>query len=193
MKKIIILLLLLSTNIFGQVRDSVYKKTDIFEVIYSEKFEQPLVLKYQVLCPNGNSTRKGLEFYIDKTIKTSNNEDYLNNVYDKGHLAPAADFNCDRATLKKTFTYLNCALQYDKLNKGVWKSLEERERVLARYYKVYVEIRCVFSDKSKKLKTGATVPDGFYKIIKYNNLTETYYFPNKRPLFSKIIYYQILE
>lgn len=60
MKKIILILLLLSANIFGQVRDSVYKKTDIFEVIYSEKFEQPLVLKYQVQCPNGNATRYGL-------------------------------------------------------------------------------------------------------------------------------------
>jgi DNA/RNA endonuclease G (NUC1) len=48
------------------------------------------------------------------------------------YLAPAADFNCDLATLRKTFTYLNCALQYDELNRGVWRLLEEHERVLAK-------------------------------------------------------------
>jgi DNA/RNA endonuclease G (NUC1) len=51
-----------------------------------------------------------MEFYTDKDIKTSDTRDYLNNVYDRGHLAPVADFNCDLATLRKTFTYLNCAL-----------------------------------------------------------------------------------
>jgi hypothetical protein len=33
-EKIIIILILLSTNIYGQLRDRVYKKTDIFEVIF---------------------------------------------------------------------------------------------------------------------------------------------------------------
>jgi endonuclease G len=64
--------------------------------------------------------------------KNIRHQDYLNNVYDRGHLAPAADFNCDLATLRKTFTYLNCALQYDELNRGVWRLLEEHERVLAK-------------------------------------------------------------
>jgi hypothetical protein len=54
MKKIIILILL-STNIYGQLRDRVYK-TDIFEVIYSEKFEQPLILKYKVRCSSGKAS-----------------------------------------------------------------------------------------------------------------------------------------
>jgi DNA/RNA endonuclease G (NUC1) len=67
-------------------------------------------------------------------------------------LAPAADFNCDLASLRKTFTYLNCALQYDELNRGVWRLLEEHERVLAKKYKVDIEVRCVFSNKSIKLK-----------------------------------------
>jgi endonuclease G len=138
MKKIIIILILLSTNIYGQLRDRVYKKTDIFEVIYSEKFEQPLILKYKVRCSSGKASRDGMELY-HKDIKTSDTRDYLNNVYDRGHLAPAADFNCDLASLRKTFTYLNCALQYDELNRGVWRLLEEHERVLAKKYKVDID------------------------------------------------------
>jgi DNA/RNA endonuclease G (NUC1) len=75
-------------------------------------------------------------------------------------------------------------LQYDELNRGVWRLLEEHERVLAKKYKVDIEVRCVFSNKSIKLKKQTTVPDGFYKVIRYNNKTETYYFPIKKPLYS---------
>jgi DNA/RNA endonuclease G (NUC1) len=97
--------------------------------------------------------------------KTSDTRDYLNNVYDRGHLAPAADFNCDLASLRKTFTYLNCALQYDELNRGVWRLLEEHERVLAKKYKVDIEVRCVFSNKSIKLKTEQLYRMDFIKLL----------------------------
>jgi DNA/RNA endonuclease G (NUC1) len=96
--------------------------------------------------------------------KTSDTRDYLNNVYDRGHLAPAADFNCDLASLRKTF-YLNCALQYDELNRGVWRLLEEHERVLAKKYKVDIEVRCVFSNKSIKLKTEQLYRMDFIKLL----------------------------
>jgi DNA/RNA endonuclease G (NUC1) len=78
-------------------------------------------------------------------------------------LAPAADFNCDLASLRKTFTYLNCALQYDELNRGVWRLLEEHERVLAKKYKV--EVRCVFSNKSIKLKQEQLYRMDFIKLL----------------------------
>jgi endonuclease G len=182
MKKLLLLLLLTTSFLsFGQLRDSVYVKTDIFEVSYSEKFEQPLRIKYQVLCPNGQASRQGMDFYTEKQYKTSDTKDYENNVYDKGHLAPAADFSCDKVMLYKTFTYLNCTLQNQYLNRGTWRFLEVYERELAKKYTVVVEIKLIYSDKSIKLPTGATVPDAFLKIIKYNGITEKYYFLNEKP------------
>ena len=83
----------------------------MFEIVYSEKLQQPKFIRYTVQCPNGTANRKGMDFYICDSILTSDNKDYENNPYDKGHLAPAADFNCDRDMLFKTFTYLNCSLQ----------------------------------------------------------------------------------
>ena len=83
--------------------------TDIFSVRYSSKLEQPLFLTYTVLCPNGDASRSGLDFRRYEGVHTSDNEDYRNNEWDKGHLAPAAAFNCDRDMLKQTFTYINCA------------------------------------------------------------------------------------
>ncbi len=164
------------------LRDSVFIKTDIFEVSYSEKLKQPLRVKYRVLCQNGKATRKGMEFYTEKGYITSNDKDYENNFYDKGHLAPAADFNCDKTMLYKTFTYLNCSLQNQYLNRGTWRLLELHERELSKKYSnVEVEIKLIFSNKSIKLKSGATVPDAFTKTIKYNNIKEKYYFINEKP------------
>lgn len=177
--KLTIFFLLFTINIFAQKRDSVFVKTKDYDVMYSEKLEQPIWVKYIVKCPHGNYPRKNMNFYINDSIHTSDDLDYKNNIYDKGHLAPAADFNCDSQTLIITFSYLNCSLQNQNLNRGAWKSLEFYERDLAaKYTLINIEVYCVFSDKSKKLLTGATVPDGFYKIIYYNNKKFKFYFPN---------------
>jgi endonuclease G len=186
MKKLILIytLTLLSCNLNAQkkLRDSVHIKTDIYEIIYSEKLEQPLKVTYKVLCPNGTASRAGMDFYTNDTIKTSDNKDYINNQYDKGHMSPGADFNCNKEMLYKTFSYLNCALQHENLNRGVWKLLESHERELALKHKVVVvEIKCIFTKSSVKLPSGATIPDGFYKTIKYNNFVEKYYFKNESP------------
>ena len=114
-----------------------------------------------------------------------------NNIYDKGHCAPTADFNCTKEMLYKTFTYANCVLQHERLNRGVWRLLESYERNLAATNTVNVEIRMVYSTTSLKLPSGATVPDGFYKIIKFGNKTEKYYFPNTSPTSSDFKTYLI--
>jgi endonuclease G len=165
------------------LRDSIYIKTNMFEIVYSEKLQQPKFIRYTVQCPNGDASRKGMDFYTCDSILTSDNKDYENNPYDKGHLAPAADFNCDKETLFKTFTYLNCSLQQENLNRTTWRLLEARERELAKTNKnVVVEIRCVFSKTSIVLPTGATVPDSYIKTIKYGKTTDKYFFENKKPI-----------
>jgi endonuclease G len=182
MKKLLSILLFITTMSYSQaVRDSVLVKTDIFEISYSEKFEQPLRVKYRVICQDGKASRQGMDFYTEKNYKTSDSKDYENNIYDKGHCAPAADFNCDKIMLFKTFTYLNCTLQNQYLNRGAWRLLESHERELSKKFIVDVEIKLIFSDKSIKLPTGATVPDAFIKIIKYNGIVEKYYFINEKP------------
>jgi DNA/RNA endonuclease G (NUC1) len=191
---LLILLTLISLNSFSQkkLRDSIYIKTDIFEIVYSEVLQQPKFVKYIVLCPNGSASRKGMDFYTCDSIITSDNKDYEKNVWDKGHMGAAADFSCDREMLYKTFTYLNCSLQQENLNRTTWRLLEVRERELAKTNKsVVVEIRCIFTSKSIVLPTGATIPDGYYKTIKYGNKTEKYYFKNEKPLSTDFTKYLI--
>ena len=154
-------------------------KTDIFDVIYSEELEQPLWITYKVLCPMGTQSRSGLNFYTNDSIYTSNNEDYKDNIWDKGHLAPASAFNCDRETLKKTFTYLNCVLQHEGLNRGPWKELERFEVGLSKIFEsVIVEIKVCFEGELGVVSGGATIPSGFKKTIKFDNKEIIFYFPN---------------
>jgi endonuclease G len=166
-------------------------KSDIFTITYSQKYEQPLSVKYTVLCTVLKYSRKGLSFHTCDSIKTSDDADYENNDYDKGHIAPAADFACDSIKLIHTFTYLNCALQQKDLNRGVWKMLESHERELATFHKTEVTVTVHFSKKSVKLSTGATVPDGFTKEIKCGSIIEKYYFPNIKPVRLKYTDYQL--
>jgi endonuclease G len=195
MKTLTLLLLTLITfTSFSQkkLRDSIIVKTSMFEIVYSEKLEQPKFIRYIVQCPNGTTSRTGMDFYVCDSIKTSDNGDYEKNQFDKGHLAPAADFNCDKQTLFKTFTYLNCSLQQENLNRTTWRLLEVRERELSKTSKfVQVEIRCIFGPKSIKLPSGATVPTAYRKTIKYDGNTETYYFKNEKPLSTDFTKYKV--
>jgi endonuclease G len=173
--KIILALVLSSTLAYSQVI-----KTDIFTVNYSEEYEQPLWLEYTIQCPNGHAERIGMNFWVPKGIKTSDDEDYKGNIYDKGHLAPAAAFNCDKETLFKTFSYLNSALQHEGLNRGQWARLESFERSLANFFEQEVKVRVdvLFEGKLQKVKGGATIPSGFRKTIIMGDIIKTFEFPN---------------
>lgn len=176
----VILTLSITFYSFSQKRERVtFKVDDLYHGIYSEVLEQPLQVEYTVKCPNGQASRSGMDFYTDSNIHTSDNDDYSNNIWDKGHLAPAAAFSCDKETLKKTFSYLNSALQHQGLNRGQWNQLESFERDLANFYEVKVKIIVLFEGQLTVLKTGATVPSGFIKVIEFDNRKITFNFPNE--------------
>jgi endonuclease G len=185
MKRLGLLLLILivftGATLPPALRDNVTIKTNMFTIVYSEVLEQPKKVEYTVSCTESKFSREGLDFFTCDSIKTSDNADYANNEYDKGHMAPAADFACDKDKLKNTFTYLNCALQQENLNRGVWRFLETYERNLAKVGTVKVIIELHYSKTSKVLPSGATIPDGFTKTIVTGNKTEKYYFPNIKP------------
>lgn len=177
--KFILLFSLFCLSVYGQGVKTI--TTDIFTVEYSEKYQQPLNISYKVECTGGDVSRLGMSFKTYPGVITSDDADYVDNVWDKGHLAPAADFNCSEDMLKGTFTYLNCALQHEGLNRGPWKELERFERDLAKVYAfVTVEIKVHFEDNPKYwLKTGALVPVGFSKTIICDGEWFEFYFPNK--------------
>jgi endonuclease G len=189
MKKLLTLILsfaLLSVNGQSKLRDSVKVTNDVFSVIYSEKLEQPIWLKYRSTNRPTNVNRGSMDFYSEKLIKTSDNEDYKNNIYDKGHIAPAATFSDNMENLKQTFSYLNSALQDQYLNRGEWRLLEEQERKWDDLESLTVIVKVFFDETSKKLPTGATVPSYFQKHIYFEKQKKwkCFVFLNEKPKFA---------
>lgn len=188
--KNLILLLLLPVSLLAQLRDSVYFNNTHFTINYSETLEGPKSIRYKVLCPTGTASRSGMEFYKEKNIHTSDNKDYEANEWDKGHMAPAASFNCNRDMLFSTFTYINSSPQHQSLNRGVWKKLEVRERELATKGEVRVFIRVEYPTTPVRVTTGAAIPLGYYKEVKVGNNRECYYFKNVQPNTSDLQTYK---
>jgi DNA/RNA endonuclease G (NUC1) len=182
--KLTLTLLFICSISFGQqLRDSVYVKTDIFEVVYSEKLEQPKWLKYRSINRPKNVDRTGLDFYTVKGIHTSDGADYKANVYDKGHLAPAATFADSEENMKATFSYLNCALQQQDLNRGEWRLLEEQERTWDAKENLTVLVKLKFTPPVAKVPAGGSIPNEFQKHIYFETQRkwECYFFPNEKP------------
>ena len=182
--KLTLALLLITGLSFGQkLRDSVYVKTKIFEVVYSEQLEQPKWLKYESVNRPKNVDRTGLDFYTVPNIHTSDAADYAKNQYDKGHLAPAATFADSEENMKATFSYLNWALQQQDLNRGEWRLLEEQERAWDDKETLKVLVKLKYGTIPQKLPTGATIPVEFQKHIYFDKQKkwQCYFFDNIKP------------
>ena len=163
--------------------DSILVTTNIFQISYNEIFEQPNWVKYTVRDIVKNADRDGMNFYTVDSIYTSDDNDYYSNRWDRGHMAPAGSFNDSYENLYSTFTYLNVALQYDDLNRGVWVDLEEQVRSWAdELGDIEIEIYLEFDSNHIILNTGAHVPTAFYKYVSFPDGTKRcYYFPNTNP------------
>ena len=184
MKKISTLIgfLLLSLISFGQ---DIRVKNEVFEVLYSQSLEQPLVIKYRSLNRPTNVNRGAMDFYKEPNIKTSDAEDYAKNIYDKGHGAPAATFSDNMVNLKQTFSYLNCIMQDQYLNRGEWRLLEEQIRKWDDTEPITVLIKTFFDTPVKRVPTGAAIPSYLQKHIYFekSNKWRCFVFLNQKPKF----------
>ena len=102
---------------------------------------------------------------------------------DRGHLAPLGSF---RGKNWQQVNYLsNITPQNSKLNRGEWRELEEYVRDLVQEKsEVYVITGTFYSDEfPMDALPGADephqIPSGYWKIVMYDNVMETYLFPQK--------------
>jgi DNA/RNA endonuclease G (NUC1) len=185
MKKLFTLfsLILISVTSFSQ---NVTIKNKVFEVVYSQDLEQPLVIKYQSTNRPTNVNRGTMDFYTEKGIKTSDGADYKANIYDKGHGAPAATFSDNMENLKQTFSYLNCIMQDQYLNRGEWRLLEEQERKWDDTENLSIIIKSFFDKHPKRVSTGAAVPSYLQKHIYFEKqkVWKCFVFLNEKPKYK---------
>ncbi len=151
----------------------------IYKVSYNESYEQPNWVEYTVSNRPKNVDRGSKDFYLEPDVTTSNDADYYKNEWDKGHLAPAATFSDSEENLNKTFSFINCAMQIDNLNRGEWAQLEQQVRDWSVSGNIKVKIELVFAANHEIRTTGVHIPTGFWKNLTFSNGDQIcYYFPN---------------
>lgn len=110
------------------------------------------------------------KFTVDYSLDfvQADNDDYRNSGWDRGHMAPAADMKWSATAMRECFYYTNACPQNHNLNGGVWKSIEEMCRSLARRYgKVWITAGPIYGEYANGCigPHRVAVPDAFYKVM----------------------------
>lgn len=146
------------------VQYSVDNKTPIWvaQVLRKEDFKNP------------RQIQRTDDFREDDHIKgeafSSKPQEYVRSGFDKGHLAPAADFSYDKDAMSESFIMTNIVPQAPAHNRGVWSDLEKATRQLLRYKEVnelYVTTGVLYYQQNQfpKIGQGIKVPNYLYKVI----------------------------
>jgi endonuclease G len=146
-----------------------------FVVCHDPNLKVPLWVGYALTreeLSGSGVNRKGIDFHADPDLpKGSRAElaDYSKSGYDKGHMAPAADFKRTRDAIKATFTLSNAVPQRHGVNAGAWGHLEDAVRALADSRgQVWVFSGPVFAGKRPMGTIGpdkVAIPTHTFKVV----------------------------
>ena len=95
-------------------------------------------------------------------------DDYRKSGYDRGHMAPAADFRWSEEAMSDTFYLSNMSPQDPSFNRGIWADLEAAVRVMAyENNAVYVVTGPVLTDGPYETigENEVAVPNEYYKVV----------------------------
>lgn len=183
----ILLVVFLVVSKLALAQDTITIRHERYTTTFDTVLKYPVLVHWVVnsfdLCDKSNQRhveRKGIPFKPDPKLKKNTNlqKYYTKNKgqYQRGHNMNAADNSCNINQMKESFYFSNMTPQTKELNEIIWGDLEDETRKLAKQYGK-VEIWC--GSYAYKEKMGdITVPMFCWKILKYNNQTEAYIFPN---------------
>ena len=166
-----------------QLREEVTVQNDVFVISYNEIREQPNWIEFKVRDITKVADRGGMDFYVIDNVRTSDNMDYKNNHWDKGHMAPAGSFTDSWENLYTTFSFLNCAFQEQNLNRGEWRLLEEQEREWDDEQNLTITVELIWEDGYEILPSGGHIPTHMSKTIYFeqDGNCRKFVFPNQKP------------
>jgi endonuclease G len=141
-----------------------------FDICYNYKYKHPNYVSYTLsknLVNKNLYSRKGLRFRPDYQIPTryrSYSKDYSKTGFDRGHNAPNASFDYNRAIQKETFLMSNIAPQKPQLNRRLWAKIERFARYEAVKYK-QIQVVTGVCGSIGHIKNNVNIPKWWYKII----------------------------
>ncbi len=144
-----------------------------YTLCYRESYEQAEWVAY-TLTPEKlvKNTKRTGDFREDPEISTGSAlpEDYRFSGYDRGHLAPAADFAYSLETMTDSFFMSNMSPQTPAFNRGGWAKLEAFVRTLAaKAETLYIVTGPVLEKNAGEYgsigENCVSVPEFFYKAL----------------------------
>ena len=132
-----------------------------YTLSYNEEYELPSYVAYELTKAEvlGGGDREDA-FREDPDVRTGSAElsDYRGSGFDRGHMAPAADFKWSAEAMSDTFFLSNMAPQDPSFNRGIWADLEAVVRTMA------------YENESIYVVTGPVLTDGPYETIGDNEV-----------------------
>lgn len=139
--------------------------------VYSEEHEQAKWVMHMVI-PQVEFSGAGRtnDFRKDDLVKTetASKSDYWHSGYDRGHLAPSADFRWSSKMVSESYFYSNMSPQKPELNRQTWAQLEDWVRKYAVSFQepVFVITGPILKEGLEKLgDNGVSIPEQYFKII----------------------------
>jgi len=154
-----------------QTDDCDIVKHSAMVMCYNEKHEQPNwvahIITPEVMQGNLNRTN---DFRPDHKVPTGSatKDDYWFSGYDRGHIAPSADFRWSADAISESYYYSNMSPQLAELNRERWAELEGfgRAFVMDEKEQLYVIAAGVLHDSLKQIgENNVSVPQRYYKIF----------------------------
>jgi endonuclease G len=123
--------------------------------------------RVDTLIPTGSATEAD---YFIKTPKPDGTPGYDGFGFDRGHLAPSADFRWSAKALSESFLYSNMSPQRPEFNRVSWARLEDLSRSYVERSKtqLFVVTGPVLRDNLPKVERGinkVSIPVYYYKVL----------------------------
>jgi len=210
MKKLLVLLALVSTQVFAWDQRapnpvqacSVHSPygfaqtqrtaqpicREAYLVAYDAPVKIPVYVAYTLLPQNAlGCFPRTNAFVADQSLvgTGARPDDYAGTGYDKGHAAPDGDLSWSQQVEYESFLMTNMYPQAGSLNRGIWKLLETSVRGWAvqtnQSYTIFVG--AFYGAGDKTIGNGVIVPHGYYKIVINNNTKQVagWAFPHTAP------------
>ena len=147
-----------------------------YKTSYNAEYKVPNWVFYELTRAElGGEHKRKNDFAPDPAISVNQRAelgDYRNSGYDRGHLAPAADFSWNETAMSESFYLSNMCPQEHGFNAGIWSQLEAKVREwAARDSAICIAAGPILPPMEtaktfKRIGKGNVfVPNRFYKVI----------------------------
>jgi len=144
-----------------------------YKVWYDVEKHVPVLVVWKMSKSGGDCSRTQMIFKAG--AGTATRKDYWGSNYDQGHMVSAEDFAYDCNLMSETFSYYNCAPQTPELNRGIWKTYENKTRATVKNDSVLVACGTIYRKVKIKQIGTISIPTSYWKVVQSLKTGQIYF------------------